>query len=82
MIATVRFEYAGSPCEATLSDLGEWSSRAAPAVEGILNALILGASTSPSEGMRYWRHARKMAEMLHGAVDYARAAEETPGRVY
>lgn len=81
MIAVIRFPLHDVPTEAVLDDEGAWSC---PDEEltATLNTLIAGANTSPSEGRLYWKHARRMAEMLSGTIEYGAVEDEPAGRIY
>lgn len=80
-IARVRFTWGGKPLEATLADGGEWSCPDA-AIEDVLNLKALAADPSPADGAPYHRHAREVAALLGGEVEFPPREPGPPGRVY
>lgn len=88
MIAKIRFDRDGEPCEAVLSDDGTWQCPHPPAAE-FLNLFHAAHDGSPAEGVHGRRQALAAAEALGGVADFPVEPEdgedggdEPAGRVY
>lgn len=81
MIARITYKSGGKPAVATLGDDGRWTAPD-PLQAAMLNLFYQGADRSPARGNWQQFHARKMAGMLGGTVEFEAKESMPPGTIY